>query len=328
MSRITVFVLVIFLFSNCKTNSSSSDQTATTEVALVKTPAFSGDSAYLFVDKQVRFGPRVPNSQPHIKCGDYLVTMLKKYGCTVYEQKFVATTYDGKKLNARNIIGSVNPQTAKRILLASHWDSRPMADQDETHKTGAIDGANDGASGVGILVELARTIQQATKKPDIGVDLIFFDVEDGGSSLAKDEYGGFCLGSQYWAANKHLPNYSAYYGVLLDMVGAKGATFPREGFSNQYAADVTKNMWHIASRLGYNQYFIDQDGGSITDDHLPVNKIAKIPMLDIIHTQVNSQTKTFFDHWHTHQDGMQNIDRATLKAVGQVLLQAIYEEKP
>jgi hypothetical protein len=327
MSRITVLVAVVLLLSNCKTNTSSSEQSTTTEAALVKAPVFSGDSAYLFVDKQVQFGPRVPNGTAHVKCGDYLVSILKKYGCTVYEQKFIATTFDGKKLNARNIIGSINPAATKRILLASHWDSRPIADQDTTKKTGAIDGANDGASGVGVLIELARTIQAASQKPDVGVDLLFFDVEDGGSPLAKDEFGGFCLGSQYWAANKHIPNYSAYFGILLDMVGAKGATFPKEGFSNQYAADITRNVWNIASRLGYNQYFIDQDGGAITDDHLPVNKTAKIPMLDIIHTQVNSQTKTFFDHWHTHQDGMQNIDPATLKAVGQVLIQVVYEEK-
>ena len=328
MSKITLLVAIVFLLSNCKTNNSSSEQSTTTETALAKAPLFSGDSAYLFVDKQVQFGPRVPNSTAHTKCGDYLVNVLKKYGCTVYEQKFVATTFDGKKLNARNIIGSINTTATKRILLASHWDSRPMADQDLTKKTGAIDGANDGASGVGVLIELARVIEQAIKKPDVGVDLVFFDVEDGGSSLAKDEFGGFCLGSQYWAANKHLPNYSAYFGILLDMVGAKDATFPKEGFSNQYAADITRNVWNIASRLGYNKYFIDQDGGAITDDHLPVNKTAKIPMLDIIHTQVNSQTKTFFDHWHTHQDGMQNIDPATLKAVGQVLMQVVYEEKP
>lgn len=325
MIRKSVLLLVFgFLIWQCKSKSSSEK---TTENTLVKTPAFNADSAFGYVAQQVSFGPRVPNSAAHLRCGDYLAATLKKWGCTVVEQRFVATTYDGKKLNARNIVGSLNPQATKRILLASHWDSRPVADQDPTNKKGAIAGANDGASGVGVLLELMRTISQANPKPNVGVDVVFFDVEDGGNSeLAKDKYSGFCLGSQYWAANKHVPNYAAYYGVLLDMVGAKGATFPREGYSNQYASEITRNIWNLASQLGYNQYFVDQDGGAITDDHLPVNDIAKIPMIDIIHLQINNAEKTFFKDWHTHQDDLRNIDRQTLKAVGQVLLQALYQE--
>jgi len=317
------FIFLSVLFWQCQSEKKSESN----QDALAKTPAFNADSAFGYVAKQVSFGPRVPNSPAHTRCGDYLAAALKKWGCTVVEQRFVATTYDGKKLNARNIVGSLNPQATKRILLAAHWDSRPVADQDPTNKKGAIAGANDGASGVGVLLELMRTLAQANPKPNVGVDVIFFDVEDGGNSdLAKDKYSGFCLGSQYWAANKHAPNYAAYYGILLDMVGAKGATFPREGFSNQYAGEITRNIWNLASRMGYNQYFIDQDGGAITDDHLPVNELAKIPMIDIIHLETNNPQKTFFEHWHTHQDDLRNIDRQTLKAVGQVLLQALYQE--
>ena len=314
---------------NTSTSSSSSEQTVeSTTSTLVKTPAFSGDSAYKYVDNQVKFGPRVPNSSAHVKCGDYLVTELKRLGCTVTEQKFTATHYDGSKLNARNIIGSINLQATKRILLASHWDSRPVADEDPTNKKGAIDGANDGASGVGVLLELARVIQQAAQKPSVGVDIMFFDVEDGGNAeVAKDKFTGFCLGSQYWAANKHVPNYTAYYGVLLDMVGAKGATFPKEAFSNQYAGEITRNIWNVAGQLGYSSYFIQEDGAAITDDHLPVNETAKIPMVDIIHLQMNNPTKTFFDAWHTHTDDMRNIDPTTLKAVGQTLVQVLYQEQ-
>ena len=328
-SKQFLIVLLFCAFWSCKTNTSS-EQTTESEstTALVKAPAFSGDSAYVFTEKQVKFGPRVPNSAAHTRCGDYLVAELKRLGCSVTEQKFVATHYDGRKLNARNIIGSINPQATKRILLASHWDSRPVADEDPVNKTGAIAGANDGASGVGVLLELARTIQQAAQKPTVGVDIIFFDVEDGGNSaVAKDKFTGFCLGSQYWAANKHKPGYSAYYGVLLDMVGAKGATFPREAFSNQYASEVTRNLWNLASRLGFSSYFIQQDGAAITDDHLPVNETAKIPMVDIIHLQMNNAQKTFFDDWHTHEDDMRNIDPQTLKAVGQTLVQALYQEQ-
>lgn len=326
-----VSVLTAITLWNCGTNSSSTSSEQTTESSasnLVKAPAFSGDSAFKYVDNQVKFGPRVPNSSAHVKCGDYLVAELKRLGCTVTEQKFTATHYDGSKLNARNIIGSINPQATKRILLASHWDSRPVADEDSTNKKGAIDGANDGASGVGVLLEIARVIQQAAQKPSVGVDLMFFDVEDGGNAaVAKDKFTGFCLGSQHWAANKHVPNYTAYYGVLLDMVGAKGATFPKEAFSNQYAGEITRNIWNVASQLGYSSYFIQEDGAAITDDHLPVNETAKIPMVDIIHLQMNNPSKTFFDAWHTHTDDMRNIDPNTLKAVGQTLVQVLYQEQ-
>ncbi|MFN4147150.1 MAG: M28 family peptidase [Runella sp.] len=321
-----IFLFTVICFFQCKTENKSSEQTST-EISLVKAPDFNADSAYFFIEKQVQFGPRVPNTPAHTRCGDYLVAQLKRLGCTVTEQKFTATNYDGRKLNARNIIGSINPQATKRILLASHWDSRPTADEDPTDKKSPIAGANDGASGVGVLLEIARTLQAASVKPSVGIDLIFFDVEDGGNSaVAKDKYTGFCLGSQYWAENKHVPNYSAYFGILLDMVGAKGATFPKEGFSTQYAGEITRRVWEIASKLGYSNFFIDQNGASITDDHLPVNETAKIPMIDIIHLELNNPQRTFFEDWHTHEDDMRNIDRSTLKAVGQTLLQVLYQE--
>jgi glutaminyl-peptide cyclotransferase len=326
--KITTIAIVAIGFTACNTNKTSEQTTDTPQqTALVKAATFNADSAFSYVKKQVDFGPRVPTTPAHTKCGDYLVAKLKQFGCTVIEQKFVATTYNGTKINARNIIGSLYPQASKRILLASHWDSRPIADADATQPTGPVDGANDGASGVGVLLELVRTLSQAQSPPNVGVDIIFFDVEDGGNSaLAKDEYSGFCLGSQYWAANKHTPNYSAYYGVLLDMVGAKNATFLREGHSLQYANEVTNNIWNLASRMGLNRFFIAQDGGSITDDHVPVNKIGKIPMVDIIHTELNNPNQTFFGAWHTHQDDMRNIDPVTLGAVGQLLVQLLYQE--
>ncbi|MBU1821929.1 MAG: M28 family peptidase, partial [Bacteroidetes bacterium] len=208
-----------------------------------------------------------------------------------------------------------------------HWDSRPFADEDSTRKTQPVPGANDGASGVGVLLEIARVIHAASSKPDIGLDLMFFDAEDwGNSEVAGDEFGGFCLGSRYWAENRHIPNYTAYFGVLLDMVGAKGATFPKEGYSTRNANEVVRTVWNTASKLGYSNYFLDQQGPAITDDHVPVNQIAKFPMIDIIHTRVNDLSRTFFDDWHTTGDTMENIDRNTLKAVGQTLLQVLYNE--
>lgn len=321
-----LLTLVPLAFQSCDTKTSS-EQTTEQAPKLAAAPAFNADSAYKFVDKQVAFGPRVPNTAPHKACGDYLAKKLKDYGFEVTEQPFEATTYDGKKLKARNIIGAFNPKAAKRILLTSHWDSRPFADQDSVAKTVPVPAANDGASGVGVLLEIARTISIQSKKPDIGVDIIFFDAEDWGNSAeSSDEYGGFCLGSQYWASHKHLPNYTAYFGVLLDMVGAKGATFLKEGYSVQLAESVVREIWNTASQLGYSNVFVDASGSAITDDHLPVNKVAKIPMIDIIHTNQNNMAHTFFDAWHTSHDTMEHIDPKTLKAVGQTLVQVIYQE--
>jgi hypothetical protein len=301
-------------------------------------PAFNADSAYTYIEKQVSFGPRVPNTPAHVQTGNYLVSKLKQFGCEVTEQTFVANTWDGKKLNARNIIGSINPGATKRIVLASHWDSRPHADQDPdaADKNKAVTAANDGASGVGVLLELARTIQQAKDKPGVGIDIVFFDVEDWGSGdkVSGDfeektgnqfDYMGFCLGSRYWSKTPHKPGYTAYYGILLDMVGAKGATFAKEGISMQFAPTVMNNVWQTASQLGYSQFFVDTPGSQITDDHLAPNTIAKIPMIDIIHTNVG--TGGFFPGWHTAEDDMSYIDRGTLKAVGQTVMQVLYNEK-
>ena len=323
--QLFVVIAVCCALQGCKTKTSS-EETTEQQVKLVASPVFNPDSAYAFVQRQVDFGPRVPNSPAHKLCGDYLIDKLKKYGLQVTEQAFVATTYDGKKLNARNIIGSFNPTASKRILLAAHWDSRPFADQDSVHKTKPVPAANDGASGVGVLLEMARVLSAQTQRPDIGVDIILFDAEDWGSDDATDKYSGYCLGSQYWAANKHTPNYTAYFGILLDMVGAKGAVFQKEGYSVQMAESVVNNVWGIAAQLGYSNFFINDRGNAITDDHVPVNEVAKIPMIDIIHTQPNNLSQTFFDAWHTTQDTMENIDPKTLKAVGQTLMQVLYQE--
>jgi glutaminyl-peptide cyclotransferase len=324
--------LVILLLSlttvvSCRQKPSSETNLAE-QIKLVSAPAFNADSAYAFVDKQVKFGPRVPNTSAHLKGGDWMVKKLKEYGFEVIEQNFKPITFDGKNLNARNIIGSYNPAATKRILLAAHWDSRPFADKDSEKKEQAIDGANDGASGVGVLLEVARTIHTATQKPNIGVDIIFFDAEDWGEKDDMQPVQGkeyWCLGSQYWASNLHKPNYSAYFGILLDMVGAKGATFPKEEQSVQFAGSLNSQIWNIAGRLGYGQYFIQEEGGGITDDHVFVNKVARIPMVDILHQEVNSN-RTFGAYHHTHGDNMSIIDKNTLKAVGQTVVQVLYQE--
>lgn len=324
--------LVILLISltgliSCRQSPGSTANEAE-QIKLVSAPAFNPDSAYAFVETQVKFGPRVPNTASHVKNGDWMVKKLKQYGFEVTEQHFKPVTFDGKTLNARNVIGTYNPTATRRILLAAHWDSRPFADKDVVRKDQAIDAANDGASGVGVLLEVARTVSTATQKPNIGIDIIFFDAEDWGEKEDMQPTQGkdyWCLGSQYWASNLHKPNYSAYFGILLDMVGAKGATFPKEAQSVQFAGSLNSQIWNIAGRLGYGQYFIQEQGAGITDDHFYVNTVARIPMVDILHQEINSN-RTFGAFHHTHADNMSIIDKNTLKAVGQTVVQVLYQE--
>lgn len=331
------FALVLIVWG-CDDKKNGSSETAQTEVKLVAAPVFAADSAYAFINEQLAFGPRVPNTPAHIRGGDYIAAKLRSYGVEVIEQPFTAKGWDGILVKGRNIIGVINPKAQKRLLFSSHWDSRRFSDNDSlavNHKK-PVPAANDGASGVAVLLEMARTIQQAKEKPTVGVDLVFFDAEDWGNgqkAIGDTEanhpdvdYVGFCLGSRYWSKNPHKPGYTAYYGVLLDMVGAKSATFLKEGYSMQFAPSVIQTLWTTASQLGYGQYFVDKNGGPITDDHLAPNTIAKIPMVDIIH--LNPLTGGFFQDWHTAEDDMRNIDPATLKAVGQTLVQAAYNEKP
>ena len=294
-------------------------------------PVFSGDSAYSFVKRQVDFGPRVPNTSAHWKCGEYLARKLKSYGWETRTQQFEAKAFDGTTLHLTNIIGSYQPELAKRVLLAAHWDTRPFADQDADPNRikEPIDGANDGASGVGALLEMARVISESARKPAIGVDIIFFDGEDYGQPDFAMDMGrardSWCLGSQYWAKNRHLPGYMAYYGILLDMVGAANARFAKEGTSMHYAPSVVDKVWKTGHELGYGRYFVNVKTQPIIDDHTYINELAGLPMIDIIEYNMSGDGY-FGDYWHTHDDNMDVIDPETLKAVGQTVLEVLYNE--
>lgn len=319
-----VLILVPWLFFACGHKEKTSQETTQNTISA---PAFNGDSAFAFVKAQTDFGPRTPNSEAHDQCADYLANKLKTYCDTVYVQHFTATAYDGKALNSQNIIGSFSPDKKDRILLASHWDSRPMADHDaiEANRTKPIDGADDGASGVGVLLELARQLQQ--ERPEIGVDIIFFDAEDYGTPSGVDLPGDWwCLGSQYWAQNQHIEGYNARFGILLDMVGAPNAKFYHEYFSSYFAQDVVSKVWGSAYQLGYGNYFINQQANPITDDHYYVNKLGHIKMIDIIHQDHTTGTG-FRSVWHTTNDNINNIDATTLGVVGSVLRLVIQNEK-
>ena len=321
-----LYILFAAAMISCsQTPSSSSAKVESQPVKQQNVPAFDADSAWVFVENQVKFGPRVPNSEAHVACGNYLTSELKRFGAQVYEQEATLTAYNGTQLKAKNIIGSYNPENSKRVLLFAHWDSRPYADHDKdpaNHKK-PIDGADDGASGVGVLLEMAR--QFSIKSPAIGIDIIFFDAEDYGTPEFVKEYkeNTWCLGAQFWAKNPHVKGYKADFGILLYMVGAKNASFFKEATSMRYAPQIVEEVWSTARDLGYGKFFINAEGGAITDDHQYVILGRNIPCIDIIYTDPESDNG-FGPHWHTQNDTMDNIDRETLKAVGQTVLQVVY----
>ena len=309
----------------------------TEEVAKVNPvgPSFNADSAYAFTKAQCDFGPRDMNTRGHDLCGEWIVSKFKEYGCKVTTQTATLAGYDGTKLRSRNIMASINPEATTRILLCAHWDSRPWADNDpdSANWRKPILAANDAASGVAVMLELARIIRKSKDEKafnkQLGIDFVCFDAEDWGTPQwadVADNADSWALGAQYWS--KNLPQgYEARYGILLDMVGGVGAKFYREGMSMQYAPEIVKKVWRAAREVGFGSYFPKEDGGVITDDHVPVNQFAKIPTIDIIPYYADCQQSSFGPTWHTLADNMENIDKNTLKAVGQTLVQVIYKEK-
>jgi hypothetical protein len=333
MKQILLFNLgLAIIMTSChfRDNSNAKDQAETKQARNVTVPDFNADSAYRFIKEQLDFGPRVPNTPAHEKCATYLADKMKVYLKDVSVQTGQVKAFNGTTLNFKNIIASYNPGSNNRIFLCSHWDSRPFADHDPdpANRNKPVPAANDGASGVGVLLEIARQLSLA--KPGIGVDLILFDVEDYGppedQKEQTDTEDWWGLGSQYWARKPHVEHYFAKYGILLDMVGAPGATFLMEGISMQYAPDVVNQVWKTGNRIGYSAFFLFDKGTYITDDHLYVNKLLNIPTIDIIHLDRESKTG-FYKTWHTTGDDLSSIDKYTLKAVGQTLLTVIYEEQ-
>ncbi len=304
--------------NNSTTTASNNDDNNTTQTE--KTMDFSADSAYAYVKQQCDMGPRVPGTPAHEQCARWLTTLLGQWCDTVVVQQAQVTTFDGTALNIKNIIGTFNPTATDRLLVLAHWDCRPWADNDPdpSLRRQPVMGANDAASGTAVILELARLMAQL--RPQVGVDLLLVDAEDWGQNEDEDSWA---LGTQHWANNPHAPGYSANCGILLDMVGTRGARFTQEYFSKQYAQGVVDLVWRTANQAGYGSYFINQNGGAITDDHVMVNRIAGIPCIDIIDMHLDSESG-FFDGWHTTHDTIDHIDPATLRAVGQTLVNVIY----
>ena len=331
MKKIIIFVFMAMNIVACNSNKKAAEAGNETTVQPVG-PSFDADSAYAFCERQCAFGPRVMNTEAHDKCGRWIVEKFKQYGCTVIEQQATLTGYDGTPLKSTNIIASYRPELSTRILVCAHWDCRPWADNDpdSTNWRKPVMGANDGASGVAVMLELARLLHADTTKLAVGIDFVCFDAEDYGVpqwSDVQDDGNSWALGAQHWAANLHKEGYEARYGILLDMVGGQGARFYKESFSMQYASGIVDKVWAAAKAVGFGSYFVDAEGGMINDDHLPVNNVAKIPTIDIITCHPDCEQSSFGPTWHTVIDDMEHIDRNTLKAVGQAMVQVLYGEK-
>lgn len=283
---------------------------------------FNADSAYSYIAQQVAFGTRVPNTPTHRECGEWIASKLKEFGLEVVLQQANVSTHESVSLPITNIIGRLNPSAERRILLLAHWDTRPTADNDPnpSRKSEPILGADDAASGIGVLLEIAR--QLADRKSTLGVDFLFVDAEDMGVSENEDSW---CLGSTYWSKHPHVEHYRAEFGILLDMVGARDAKFRWEYFSKVHAPSIVSSLWDKAASLGYGHYFIQADGAALTDDHKPIIDNLAIPTIDIVNYDP-ARSNGFGAHWHTHGDNMDVIDKEVLKAVGETLM-AYLEER-
>ena len=340
MSRVFLRFLTLFLglvllgFSACKPEKSTPEPAIQEEQAPEKVqltiPAFSADSAYAHVERQVNYGPRIPNSKGHEQTRAFIRNTLERYGAKVTVQEFPATFFDGNRATGYNIIGSFNPGARRRIFLAAHYDTRPFADSDlsTSRREEPILGADDGGSGVGVLLELARQLHEnPIPIEDFGVDFVFYDLEDYGKpdgSTQEDMYT-WGLGSQHWAKNPFVAGYAPKWGILLDMVGAKDAVFGREQFSQRFAPGLLDKVWKLAQSMGRQDRFVDANIGYATDDHYFVNVLAGWPMIDVIYRPLDG-SNSFGKHWHTHDDDMDIISRETLGDVGQVMTAVIYRE--
>ena len=317
-----LFLLSMMMFA-CKTDSNSKVSETPKSSTPIKVPGFSGDEAYAYIEKQLSFGYRVPGTESHVACKDWMAAELESMGAKVTVQEFDAKFYSGETSKAFNVIAKFNPKAKKRVFVCAHWDSRRVADQDpdQTKQDQPIMGADDGGSGVAVALQIAKTIQ--ANPIDMGVDIILFDAEDqGGSEGGRNSW---CLGSQYWAKNLVPHDYEPTYGILLDMVGSKNARFAKDRVSARYAGDVQNKIWRLAKSMGYSDLFVDQVGLELTDDHYFINVIAGIPTIDIINQSTTGRSG-FGDYWHTHADDIDIIDKRSLRITGQVVTAALYRE--
>jgi len=315
MKMTLLYMALAALLTACgSTGSTTAAQDAADTAATASVTPFDGDAAFSYTRQQCEFGPRVPGTSAHSKCAQWLMTTLQSSCDTVIMQTGNVTTATAGTIGIKNIIGIINPEASQRLLLLAHWDTRPWADNDPNpnNHTKPVMGANDGASGVGVLLQLAQQLKD--DKTALGVDILLVDAEDMGENDNEQSWG---LGTQYWVQHPHVEGYKPLFGILLDMVGAPDATFSREYYSVQYAGGFVDLVWKNAA----GSHFVNAQGGAVTDDHTFVNQ-GGIPCIDIIDMRSDSDTG-FCPVWHTVNDTMDGIDPATLGEVGQTLLNVI-----
>ena len=278
--------------------------------------AFSGERALEYARAQLAFGPRVPGTDGHRGAGDWIAEQMRARADTVIEQRWTHVTVDGDTLPLRNILAQFRPESDQRILYVAHWDTRPTSDNAPNlgERQLPVPGANDGASGVALLIALADVLHATP--PAYGVDLLFVDGEDYGDfDVNKD----VLLGSRYFANNLPSPQYRPLFGVVWDMVGAEGARFYQEGYSIQHAPEVVARVWQQADELGYRDTFVPRGGTSVTDDHLPLLEKG-IRVIDVI--PVDDRAITYAHH-HRPSDTIDKLSAATFQKVGDVALSLV-----
>ena len=295
--------------------------------------AFDAQAAMGYVKTQLDFGPRVPGTPAHVKAGDWLVAEMKKRADTVIVQSWTQTTRNGTQLPLRNVFARINPAATQRVLFLTHWDTRPVADEDTNlgARSQPIPGANDGASGVALLMAIADALKKTP--PAVGVDLLFVDGEDWGTFEADNDgaYPDALFGSQYFADNLPSPDYKPLFGVLFDMIGDADLQIYREGYSVQNAPEIVTRVWETADQLGYGRYFINENGDAITDDHLPLQKkgLRVIDVIDIQYGPLSSKgplTRAYPNYHHTMQDTFDKVSPKSLQVVGDVALTLVTEQ--
>ena len=289
-----------------------------------KTP-FDAQAAMAYVKTQLDFGPRVPGTPAHVKTGDWIIAEMKKRADTVIVQSWTQTTPKGVQLPLRNILARINPTATQRVLYLTHWDTRPVADEDTNfgNKSRPFPAANDGASGVALLMGLADAWKKTP--PSVGVDLLFVDGEDWGA-FEPDATGGYpdaLFGSQYFATHLPSPGYKPMFGVLFDMIGDADLQIYREGFSVQNAPEVVSRVWQTATDLGYGYFFMSDVGDAITDDHVPLQTkgLRVIDVIDIQYGPLSERSPTARanpNYHHTMQDTFDKISAKSLQVVGDV----------
>ena len=325
-TNIVIVCLLSLLLSACSEAKSGTQTSSKTEKKKeLNVPIFSEDSAMIYLHKQCTFGPRVPNTAAHKSCGKYIANELERHGAKVEKQETELKAFDGTMLNACNIIGKYNPESKTRVAMFAHWDCRPFSDEehDSKSKLMPVMGANDAASGVAVLLEVARLLNEVD--PGIGVDLVMLDAEDYGApdwAGISDDDKTWCLGTQYWAQNTGYTDNKPQWGILLDMVGGKNPNFAVDVISSQFAAGLSSQIWQEAKKLGFGNIFVNEMGGSIIDDHYFINQMTGIPTVDIIDYK---QYSGFPEEWHTQKDTEDNIDKNTIGVVGRTIVNFLYK---